>query len=235
MDQLTSEPADPSVLLSRDAYYQLVDTLTTSLPPPSNDTPEERARRNRAAIAKAASLLPATAAEAELAAQFVAANAQAMENLRVARDPAFSPDFALKCRAQSASMMRQARGAARLLIRMQVERRKLEAEDPDVASREAWVEHCALGLMAEALPDAPPFAPMEPPPPPAPPEPGEPDDQKRDPISEAELYAVMYPDRAALIRRHGQVPDNARFGPPEPYLVRALVNGRTPALLALDG
>jgi len=36
------------------------------------------------------------------------------------------------------------------------------------------------------------------------------------------------PDRAALIHRHGRVPQDARFGPPEPHLVRALVNGRSP-------
>ncbi len=55
-----------------------------------------------------------------------------------------------------------------------------------------------------------------------------------DPVAEAEEYAHIYPQRAALIRRHGRVPDNASFGPPEAWLVRALVTGRTPTLLALD-
>ena len=44
----------------------------------------------------------------------------------------------------------------------------------------------------------------------------------------------MYPRRAALIRRHGRVPDNISFGPPDDYLVPVLVHGQTPALRALD-
>jgi hypothetical protein len=55
-----------------------------------------------------------------------------------------------------------------------------------------------------------------------------------DPAAEAEAYALNYPRRAALIRQLGRLPDNPSFGPPEDYLVRALVAGRTPALLALD-
>ena len=58
--------------------------------------------------------------------------------------------------------------------------------------------------------------------------------QRADPIAAAEEYAVLYPQRAALIRRLGRVPDNVSFGPPEEHLVRALVSSRTPALLALD-
>ncbi len=54
------------------------------------------------------------------------------------------------------------------------------------------------------------------------------------PAAEAEAYALTYPRRAALIRQLGRLPDNPSFGPPEDYLVRALVTGRTPALLALD-
>jgi hypothetical protein len=55
-----------------------------------------------------------------------------------------------------------------------------------------------------------------------------------DPAAEAEQYALIYPRRAALIRRLGRLPDNPTFGPPEEYLVRAVATGRTPALLALD-
>ena len=56
----------------------------------------------------------------------------------------------------------------------------------------------------------------------------------RDLVAEAELYAAMYPRRAALIRRAGRVPDNVSFGPPDDYLVPVLVHGQTPALRALD-
>ncbi|HEX3405000.1 MAG TPA: hypothetical protein VHT74_32200, partial [Acetobacteraceae bacterium] len=64
-------------LLPRDTYWQLINTLRTSLPAPVNDTPEALARRDNAAIADVASMLPANASEAALAAQFVAAAAHA--------------------------------------------------------------------------------------------------------------------------------------------------------------
>ena len=72
------------------------------------------------------------------------------------------------------------------------------------------------------------------PPPPSAPAPEPPAEPVPDPAAEAEAYAQNYPRRAALIRQLGRLPDNPSFGPPEDYLVRALVAGRTPALLALD-
>jgi hypothetical protein len=45
---------------------------------------------------------------------------------------------------------------------------------------------------------------------------------------------ALYPERAALIRRLGRVPENASFGPPDPDLVQALITARSPALAALD-
>jgi hypothetical protein len=44
---------DLSLQLHRDAYFQLIHTLRTSLPPPVTDTPEDLARRDNAAIAQA--------------------------------------------------------------------------------------------------------------------------------------------------------------------------------------
>ena len=79
------EPPDLSLLLPRDAYYQLVHSLRALLPPPVTDTSEDEARRDNGAIAQVACLLPVTAAEATLAAQFVAAHAHAADCLRVAR------------------------------------------------------------------------------------------------------------------------------------------------------
>jgi hypothetical protein len=51
---------------------------------------------------------------------------------------------------------------------------------------------------------------QKPQPKPAPVEEAEPDA-----IAEAEQYAAIYPERAALIRRTGRVPHNASFGPPD--------------------
>src|SRR4051794_15935860 len=115
MDLATeAEPSQLAYRLPRDAYWLLIHTLRTSLPPPPvTDTQEDVARRDNAAIAQVASLLPANAGEAVLGAQFVAAHAQAMDSLRLARDPGMDAGLVLKCSAQAASMMRQAQSALR--------------------------------------------------------------------------------------------------------------------------
>ena len=228
--QIGPEPPDLALLLPRDAYYQLVHSLRGLLPPPVTDAPEDEARRDNAAIAQVASLLPATAAEATLAAQFVAAHAHAADCLRLARR--FESDGALflKFTAQSASMMRQSQGAIRTLLHLQAVRQKREA-DSAATDRAAWTEHCATEYMAQALPGGRPTS--RPPSAPAP-QPSQDEEPTIDPIAAAEEYAQIYPERAALIRRAGGVPDNVPFGPPEDWLARALVTGRSPALLALD-
>jgi hypothetical protein len=57
---------------------------------------------------------------------------------------------------------------------------------------------------------------------------------KRDLAAEAEMYAIMYPRRARLIRAYGGLPDTIDFGPPDSELVPFIVHGTTPELLALD-
>ena len=136
------------------AYWHLVHTLRLSLPPPPGDSEQDLLCRDHAAIARIAALAPASAAEAELAAQFVAASEQWKDCLRLAQLPETSPESAEKCRARALGMMRQANSVLRLLLRLQESRRKLEA-DAATANRLARTEHCALGLMAEAL-SAPP-------------------------------------------------------------------------------
>ena len=71
--------------------------------------------------------------------------------------------------------------------------------------------------------------PLEPRPRPAPVAEPEPD-----PLAEAEHYAAIYPERAALIRRLGRVPEKASFGPPDDDVVQALITARTPTFAALD-
>ncbi len=158
--------------LPADAYWQLVHTLRLTLPPPLGDSAEDLLRRDHAAIARIAALAPANAAEADVAAQFVAASEQWKDCLRLAQlpetlprapkrgtpdgHPARSTDFsgcpewAAKCRAQAIAMMRQSQSALRLLLRMQDARRKVE-KDGAAADRLVWSEHCAASLMAEAL------------------------------------------------------------------------------------
>jgi len=213
---------DLALQLPRDMYYQLVHALFTSLPPPVTDTPEDLTRRDNAAIAQVACLLPANADEVALAAQYVAANARALEYLRLANNLAADPARALQYTAQAACMMRQARGARSLLLRVQAQRQKREANQASL-DRAAWIEHCAIGLMANALGRTPP----------APPPPDEPEPQP-EPADEADQYAIFYPPRAALIRSLGGLPPKCDFRPPPPGVVHAIVTGATPILRALD-
>src|ERR1700731_1869941 len=114
----------------------------------------------RSSITRIAAPIPANAAEADLAALFVAASEQWKDCLRLAQLSETTPERALKCRAQALSMMREAKSALRLLLKLQEAREKREADNA------AWTEHCAIGLMAEALSPQPamraPPAPCEP-------------------------------------------------------------------------
>jgi hypothetical protein len=53
-------------------------------------------------------------------------------------------------------------------------------------------------------------------------------------MTEAEQYAVIYPDRAAAIRRHGGMPPGAKYPPPDDAVFRDIVTGDSPVFLALD-
>ena len=227
------DAANLTLQIPRDMYYHLVHTLRGALPPPVTDTPEDLARRDNTVIAQIACLLPANADEITLAVQYVAASAQALDSQRLAHVHAANPSLALQCTAQAASMMRQARGARSLLLRVQAQREKREANRAAL-DHAAWTEHCAIGLMADALGRTPPAPAAEPPPPPAPPPPPDEPAPQPGPATEADQYAIFYPRRAALIRSLGGLPAKCDFGPPRPALVRAIVTGTTPTLRALD-
>jgi hypothetical protein len=227
MDQL--EPIDLSLQLPRDTYYQVAQTLHALLPPPITNNPEDEARRDNAAIALVASLLPANADEANLAMQYALACAQAQECVRLSR---LHPDDAvhvLHCTDKMTSMMRQARGFRSLLQRAQAARSKREKDGVALNSAN-WTEHGVIGLMADALgrtPPAPPApVPVEPEAQPAEPEP--------DLAHDADQYAIHYPERARQIRAERGLPRNCRFGPPAEELLRAIVTGDSPILRALD-
>ena len=75
--------------------------MASATPSPAIDTnsPADRIRRDNAIVATVASLRPANTAEVILASQFVAANAQALNCLRLAHlNPADAPHV-LKCTA----------------------------------------------------------------------------------------------------------------------------------------
>jgi len=95
-----SPPPPPATNLSTHLYYQLVYTLTDLLPSPLDDTPEALRTRNHAAIAKVAAMLPVNANEADLAAQCIAARAQAEDILRLLRENADDLALVMRLNAQ---------------------------------------------------------------------------------------------------------------------------------------
>jgi hypothetical protein len=226
-----TEP-DLTLQLPRDVYHQVIHTLRAALPPVT-DAPQDLVHRDNAAIAIVASLLPANADETNLAAQYAAASAHAIECLRQAQEHRGNLTNFLKCEARADSMQRQARGFRTLLLRVQAERRKRETDNA-ATDRAAWTEYCAIGLMADALGRAPLAAMAEPAPAPTPVREAEPaPEPQADIAAEADYYAVVYPQRAARIRALGGLPAKLDFGPPSPELVHAIVTGTSPVLQAL--
>lgn len=199
---------------------ELFASLRESLPDPAIASPEARAAREDLAMAEIAALHPADAIEGELAVQVVAAGAWAKDCLRLARG--YRSDLAetVRCRAQAMTMMRQMQTALGKLERRQATREKAEAEmHPAAMQRAGW-------WFREATVPAGPTPPPEP-------EPAAPP-QEFGALTEAEQYAVVYPERAARIRAAGGLPAPLDFGPPEPTLIEALVSGNSPILQALD-
>jgi hypothetical protein len=228
------DPAKPNLTLQlpRDVYHQVIHTLRAALPP-ITDAPADLVHRDNAAIAMVASLLPANADETNLAAQYAAASAHAIECLRQAQEHRGNLTNFLKCEARADSMQRQARGFRTLLLRVQAERRKRETDNA-ATDRAAWTEHCAIGLMADALGRAPLTVMVEPPPATDPVREAEPKaDPQADIAAEADFYAAVHPQRAARIRGLGGLPAKLDFGPPSSEIVHAIVTGTSPALQAL--
>ncbi len=158
MDAFSDTQPDPhpdlAQSLPREAFAEIILVLRGALPPPMTDNPADEARRDRAAMAAVAALRPENAAEGRLAAQFVAADAWALDCLRLAKEKRREIEFAYKCRAQAMSLMREAKSSLRLLLKLQAARRVVEA-DAEKADHAARAEHGAAGMMQEALSAAP--------------------------------------------------------------------------------
>jgi hypothetical protein len=199
-----SSQLDIAYQLPRDMYYQLMHDLCGSLPSPLTDTPDDLVRRNHAAIAQVASMLPANAEEASIAGRVVLANAQAMDALRESRKPGLAIKVILQCSAQSASMMRQANAARSLLLRVQAAREKREAISK-TNEQAVRVEQCAIGHMADALTQPAPK--QELPSERAP---------KPDQTTSAGRAEKIQPRPTALTRLLGNLPARYGFTPPTP-------------------
>jgi hypothetical protein len=149
----TSASPHSATNLSTHLYYQLVYTLTDLLPPPLDGSPEALCTRNHAAIAKVAALLPVNANEADLAAQCIAARAQAEDILRLLRANAGDIALVMRLNAQYASMLRTSLSVHGRLMRVQAVRQKREAID-GAATQDAWTLHVAeQSMLKVADPD----------------------------------------------------------------------------------
>jgi len=158
----TFSPPQPAIDLAAPLYCQLVYTLTDLLPPPLDDSPEALHDRNHAAIAKVAALLPVNANEADLAAQCIAARAQAEEMLRLLRQHAADIGLVIRLNAQYGSMVRTSLSVHARLMRVQALRHKREAID-GAANQDAWTLHVAERSMLGVMdPDAGPLEPAWP-------------------------------------------------------------------------
>jgi len=112
------------------------------LPPPLDNSPAALRARNLAAIAKVAALLPVGANEIDLAAQCIAARAQAEEMLRMVRVYADDIGLVMRLNAQYSSALRTSLSVHGRLMRVQAVRQKREAID-GAATRDAWTQHTA--------------------------------------------------------------------------------------------
>jgi hypothetical protein len=233
-------PSIPNIpeTLSRAIYADLCNYL----PPPPDDTPEAAALHHERAMTAVAHLLPENAAEAEVAVLIVAAQFQARDALRAAArcirgpDQETGPDLdkLRQCRAQAASMMRQADSFIRTLLRMQAERLKAET-----AMRPAAMQRAGYWFRSVSPePDPPPdHEPAQQPPLPLRERGGErgPDEPPKleyGVMTPAERIVSLYPDRAASILAAGGLPARLTFPPPDPDVVADLLTSTRPLVRA---
>ena len=221
--------------------------LCRSLPPPPDDTAEARHLRDEHAMTAVTHLLPENVAEANIAVLIVTAQARAREAFRAAAEPGLDADRLRQYCAQAASMMRQADGAIRTLMRMQAERQKAEDAFRPAAMQRAGYWFRSASPEPDPAPGHEPAAPTSAASPSATREPTEPPLPSREggggrgPSAElptreygvmtpAERYVTLYPDRAAAIIAAGGLPQHLSFPPPDPAVVAELLTRDSPAL-----
>jgi hypothetical protein len=168
-----------------------------------------------------------------------ATSAHAIECLRLAQEHRGNLTAFLRCEARADSMQRQARGFRTMLLRVQAERRRRETDNAatEPGRLDRALRHRPNG---DALGRAPLAAMAEPPPDPDPVREAEPTaEPQADIAAEADYYAAVYPQRAALIRALGGLPETVMagldpaIGPPSSEMVHAIVTGTSPVLQAL--
>jgi hypothetical protein len=151
---METQPQIPPTDLPAQACRHLMHTIIALLPPPREDTTEATLTRNHAAIARIAALAPVNADEAELAAQCVAARAQAEDLLRLIRLHVSDINIVIKLNAKYAAMVRASLSAHNRLLRRQQQRRKRETTH-SAADQDEWTRHIAAQAMIGVLATAP--------------------------------------------------------------------------------
>jgi hypothetical protein len=234
---------DPDAQRLWDIRRHAAHLLRRALPRPVDDAPEAWALRDRVALAAVASLVPASAAELQLAVNHVAANAHASDCMDEVAGQAHDPKRADQLRSQSAKMGREARGFVNTLLRLQAARKQREGTK-EACDSAAWIEHGVLSQMTEAIERLPP----------GPPAPrgdaaevsGEaPAGEARPPVKlrvlrdyndwsdeekrvdrlrwEVDRYAILKTRHAKLIRQLGGLPPNCDFEPPRDEVLQQLI------------
>ena len=123
-----SDYPDPTYTGSKEAYRSIVRRVSSALPLPLTNTPEEIARRNRGAIAEMASLCPTNPAEMSLAALYVVASADSIDCFRASNSVRMVTKDPLRSSSVGGSLARAALGAIRTLRVLQADRRKRQAD-----------------------------------------------------------------------------------------------------------
>jgi hypothetical protein len=209
MDLLSHLP--PSVV------HQALVALSASLPIPPADTPEQRAEREEAAMYAVAAIEPADAFEIRLAVEIVVADARAMSCYQRAEQPDVTPADRCRLTAESAGHFRHVRATTLILARRHAKREKAEATMHPKAMERAgyWFRDVSVSEPGPARTS--------------------PDARRRfEQMDEVEQYAVLYPQRAAVIRAHRGLPPKCTFGPPDPTLIERIVKSDSPVLRELD-
>ena len=164
----TTTHPNPFDQVTDSVFRYVVHCLYKDVLPSSVTDPAQVRLIIDAGIAAVASMIPANAGEANIAVRVVTADANASACIGYADQLAGAYEFvaAGKCRAQANYFHRTANAARALLLRVQAARRKREA-DRTTCDKDAWHEHCVVGLMVNATKGASASAPEPPPPPPA--------------------------------------------------------------------
>ena len=240
MDINPPQPRGPDPEFECDIYDQAMDDLRGILPPLPNDTPEARARRDRVALAKVATLLPVSYAELDLAVQHVGAMAQSLACLREAAQCMLSdPKRAGQIRAQAGQAGREARGHLGRLLVLQAARTRRDA-DPAACAGAKLTEHRQHGKLTDALERVeareeefgpaptrvaagpalfkalPPLDYSEWPE----------EDKRKDMLRwTAGVYALHNTMRVQLIRKLGGLPPDCDYEPPEADVLHEIIHG----------